>query len=191
MSLFKTIFHRRSGPPLLMRFDGVRIDFAGVPEKLPSRDVLTVPDPNIEVSVNPGTWENFADHGNLSRSSYGFARGEGTEIRIGLDTTVKLAQEFAAVAGVIFPGVFAVEKKTNRERLIAGDFFAEHAQTRMKIGCGRFGFHAAIDEADEIRQVVITKQPADGLPSELNAPGLVEAVGIGGNAVGIAKKTDI
>src|SRR5205085_10826562 len=120
------------GPSVPGRFDGAPIAFSRVPEKLPSRDVLIVSDPNIEISVNPGTRENFADHGNLSRSSYGFARGEGAEIRIGLDTTVKLAQEFAAVAGVIFPGVFAVEKKTNRERLIAGDFFAEHAQTRMK-----------------------------------------------------------
>src|SRR6266446_7959534 len=39
--------------------------------------------------------------------------------------------------------------------------------------------------------MVIAKQAADAVRSNLHAPRLVEAIGVGGNAVGVAEKPDV
>src|SRR5690349_19812508 len=113
----------------LVRLDGPRAGITGVPEQFPRGDVFAVANPNIEVSVNPGGRKNRRGRRDFSSSGDGFTGSQRTEIEIGFHAAVKLAQKFAAIARVVFPGVFSVEKETNSKRLIAGDFFAEKAQT--------------------------------------------------------------
>src|SRR5216683_312965 len=97
----------------------------------------------------------------------------------------------ASDARVVFPGIFAVEEKTNGERLIARHGFTEMAHATVEIGSGGFGVHAAVHETDEIGQVMIAKQSRDGFSRELHAPGFVEAIGVGGNAISVAEEPDV
>ena len=69
-----------------------------------------------------------------------------------LDAAVELAQEVAAVPGVIFPGVFAVEDQADGGGSAVGLAIADHANAAVQIlGCG-VGAHAAVDEADQDRK---------------------------------------
>jgi len=77
----------------------------------------------------------------------GLARGE---ILIGLDASVKLAQERATVPWVVFPGIFAIEEKTNRQGLIALYGFSEMTHSTVEIRRGGFRLHAAVNEADQV-----------------------------------------
>src|SRR5215472_632745 len=61
----------------------------------------------------------------------------------------------------------------------------------MQVRSGRLRLHSAVDKADQVRKMVIAEQPGDGLFAELNAPGLEQTVGIGWNAVRIAKEAHI
>ena len=81
-------------------------------------------DPHVEIGVNPGARKNLARHGDCSRGSNGFAGSECAKVGIGFDAPVKLSQEFAAVAWVILPSIFTIEKKTNRKWLVAGNLFS-------------------------------------------------------------------
>src|SRR5260370_12177768 len=131
-----------------------------------------------------GSW-NFTGGGN------GFAGGQRAEILVALNASVKLAEEGAPVPGVVFPGIFAIEEKTNREVPIALHGFSEMAHSNVEIRRGGFGVHAAVSETDKIGEGVFAKQSRGIVSGQLHAPGLVEAPGIGGNAVAIAKKSDV
>src|SRR5207245_4287617 len=134
------------------------------------------------ICVDPRCREYSAGGWNLAGSGNGFAGGQCAEILVALDSSVKFAEEGAPVARVVFPGVFAVEEKTNGERLIRPDSLAETAHSIVEIGGGRLGIHAAVDEANEVGQVVVAKQPRDAVGPHLYLQGVVEAVGICMNA---------
>src|SRR6266478_583996 len=130
-------------------------------------------------------WEYYPGNGRaFLREFYGRIQGDQ-------DASVKFAEERASVARVVFPGIFAVEEKTNGERLIARHVFTEMAHAAVEIGSGGFGVHAAVDKTDEIGQVMIAKQSRDGFSRELHAPGFVEAIGVGGNAISVAEEPDV
>src|SRR5260370_9401758 len=93
-------------------------------------------DPDVEICVDPGSGENSSGGGNFAGGGDGFAGGESAEILVALDARVKLAQERAPVSRIVFPGVFAIEKKTNRERLIALHSLTQMAHSSMEIGRG-------------------------------------------------------
>ena len=61
----------------------------------------------------------------------------------------------------------------------------------MKIRRGCLRFHAAVNETDQVRKMVIAEQPIDGFFAELHTPGVEQAVGIGRDAVGVAKKANV
>src|SRR5260370_3799500 len=118
------------------------------------------------------------------------AGSERTKILVVLDAAIKFAQELTAVPRVIFPGVCSIEKKRNGERLIALTGFAGMAHPKVQVRGGGLGVDAAVNETDQIGQVVIAEQAGDAA-AQLQAPGFVEAVGVGGQAVGIAKESDV
>src|SRR6266478_2813442 len=107
-------------------------------------------DPHVKVGVDPGGRENSGSGGNFTGCGNGLAGGERAEILIALDTGVEFAEESAAVARVIFPGVFAVEKKTDGERVIARHVVTEMTQPTMEIRGGFLCVHAAVNETDEV-----------------------------------------
>src|SRR6266567_8038619 len=125
-------------------------------------------DPHVEVGVDPGCGENPGSGGNFTGYGNGFAGGECAEVLIALDPDVKFAQEPAAVARVIFPSVFAVEKKTDGERVIDRHAFTEMTQPIMEICRGFLCIHAAVNETDEVCQVVVPKQSGDALRANLH-----------------------
>src|SRR5260370_25431399 len=117
------------------------------------------------------------------------AGSERTKILVVLDAAIKFAQELTAVPRVIFPGVCSIEKKRNGERLIALNAFSEMAHPKVQVRGGGLGVHAAVNETDQIGQVVIAEQAGDAA-AQLQAPGFVEAVGVGGEARRIARESD-
>src|SRR5258708_16106623 len=87
-----------------------------------------------------------------------------------------MAQEFAPIAGVILPSIFAVEKQTDGQRLLARHAFAEKTQAAVQVRGGGFAIHAAVDEADEVREMVIAEQSGDGTSRQLHTIGIVQTI---------------
>ena len=106
-------FRGRTGPALLVRFNSPGVDLAGIPEKFPSGDVFAVADPDVEIGVNPRSRKNPRGRGDFSRGRDGLCDGKRTEIGVRFDAAIKLAQKFAAISGVVFPSVFAIEEQTD------------------------------------------------------------------------------
>src|SRR5258708_26265427 len=69
--------------------------------------------------------------------------------------------------------------------------FSEMAHSSVEIGRCGFGFHAAVNKTDEVGQVVIAKQSRNAISAQLHAPGFVEAIGIGGNALSLPEESDL
>src|SRR5437879_4686106 len=113
--------------------------------------------PHVEIGVDPGSGENPCGGGKRAGSGNRFGRGKGAKILIALDARVKLAKKRAAVSWVVFPGIFAVEKKANGEWLIARHVFSQMAHAVVQVGCSGFRVHAAVDKTDEIREMMIAK----------------------------------
>src|SRR5262249_6634346 len=86
-----------------------------VPEQFPGSDVFATADPNVKIGVDPRSGKDSAGGRNVLGGGNRFTGRERAKILIAGNALVKLAQEIAAVARIIFPGVFAVEKNTNRQ----------------------------------------------------------------------------
>src|SRR6266436_8043591 len=148
-------------------------------------------DPHVEIRVDPGRGKNSGGDGNFAGGGNGLGGGQRTEILVTLDASVKLTEEGASVPRVVFPGIFPIEEKTDGERLIALHGFAEMAHSIVEIGGCGFGVHAAIDKTNKIGQVVIAKQSCNAISSQLHSPGFVKTIGISGNTVSVAEKSDV
>src|SRR6516225_1684912 len=61
----------------------------------------------------------------------------------------------------------------------------------MEIGGGGLRLHPAVNEADQVRKMVVAEQPGDALIAELDAPGPQKAIPICGDAARVAEKADI
>ena len=65
------------------------------------------------------------------------------------------------------------------------------ANAAVKIFGGRFCSHAAVDEADQIRQIVIAKEAGEMLPCPVEAPRAYRVGAIFGIAGGVAPESDV
>src|SRR6266481_4098708 len=139
------------------RIRGASKRFSGVPEQLPGRDIFAVSDPHVEVRIDPGGWKDSSRRGHFAGGRDRFADGKGAKILVTFDALVELAQKLASVARVVFPGVFTVEKQTNRERLGALHALAERPQSSMKVLRSGFSLHPAVDKPDQIGKMVIAE----------------------------------
>src|SRR6266446_509291 len=157
ISLLQAGFRGGIATLLHARLGSSRISLTRIPEQFPSGNIFGVTNPDVEIGVDPRGGENSAGGGDFLGGSDGFAGGQRAEILITLNAFVKFAQEFAAVAGVILPGIFAVEKQADGQRLLARDAFAEKTQTSVQVGGSGFAGHAAVDEADQVREMVVAK----------------------------------
>jgi hypothetical protein len=158
--------------------------------RLPARPTI-IPNPHIKIGVDPGRWENSGGSGEFAGGSNGLGRRERAEVLIPLDAAVKLAEKRASVLGVVFPSIFAIEKKANGEWLIAAHGFSQVAHAIVEIGGSGFGVQAAVNETDEVGEMVIAKQSANAVRTNLHVPWFVKAIGVGRDAVAIAEKSDI
>src|SRR5579859_3015792 len=61
----------------------------------------------------------------------------------------------------------------------------------MEVSGGGFRFHTAVNEADQVRKMMVAEQPGDGFFAELHAPRLEQAIGTGRNAIGVTKKANV
>jgi len=61
----------------------------------------------------------------------------------------------------------------------------------VEIGGGGFGIHSAVNETDEVGEMVIAKQSVNAVRTHLHVPRLVQSIGVGGNAVAIAEESDV
>src|ERR1700752_352951 len=61
----------------------------------------------------------------------------------------------------------------------------------MEIGGSGLRLHPAVNEADQVRKMVVAEQPGYGLITELDAPGPEKAVRICGDAARVAEKADV
>ncbi len=184
-------FGWRIAAALFPRFGSPAIRLPRIPEELPRGDVFGVSDPHVEIRVDPGSGENAAVRGHVLRRSDGFGCGERAEVLIARDAPVKFTQEFATVARVIFPGVLAIQKKTDREGIRALRAFTEIAQLFVQILRGGFRVHPAVDEADQIGELMIAKESGDRIARDLHAPRFVQTLGICRDARGIAEETNV
>src|SRR5580692_2930116 len=132
----------------LLGVESAAVGFTRVPEQIPGSNIFSMTNPDIEVGVNPGSGKNSAGRGDSARRGNGFAGGECAEVIVVRDATVEFAKELAAIARVIFPGIFAVKKKADGKRILALHGFTNVAQAGVEI-LGRGGaVHAAVHEAD-------------------------------------------
>src|SRR5690242_18086994 len=61
----------------------------------------------------------------------------------------------------------------------------------MEVCGSRFGIHAAVNEADQIGEMMIAKQTRDSSIAELQSPRFIETVRVGGHTAGISEKSHI
>src|SRR6266852_4672221 len=110
ISLLQAGFRWGVAAPLRVCFGGSPISLARVPEQFPCGNIFGVTDPNIEIGVDPRSGEDSGGRGKFVGGGDSFAGRQRAEILSILNAFVKIAQEVAAAAGVILPGIFAVEK---------------------------------------------------------------------------------
>src|SRR5580692_2846733 len=151
LRLLQSRFGRSAIPALLSGLHGLTVSLAGVPEQLPRGNIFAVANPHVKIRINPRGWKNSAAPRDIPGSRNSLSRGECTKILVSLDSAVKFAQKFTAISWIVFPGVFAIEKQANRERLPGLHAFANLTKTAVQIGGGVFAAHPAVDEADKIR----------------------------------------
>src|SRR5579862_3138185 len=125
---------------------------------VPRRDVFPRANPYIEIRADPGCRKNSVVSGNLSGCRGGLTRCQRLYIGIVVDFSVKLPQELAAIAAEILPRIFSVQDQRNCQWPPDMNPFSNHTNTLVKIiGC-RISVHPAVDEAHQVRQIVIAKE---------------------------------
>src|SRR5713101_4495520 len=107
ISLFQAGFRWAIAALLLACLGGSRVGLARVPEQFPCGNIFGVTNPDVEIGVDPRGGEDSASGRYFLVGRDGFAGGQRSKILIGLNSFVEFAQELAAVAGVVLPGIFA------------------------------------------------------------------------------------
>ena len=135
-------------------------------ELAPGPLVVGVPDPDVEVGVDPGAGKDR--HELPRRHGAGLGHRHGPQFGVRRETAIEGAQKRAAAALEMFPGVLPVEDDRD-ERVLAARAIAVapagfHQPVHEIVG-GRLGVPARIAEADEIGQGVIAEHGGDrGVP---------------------------
>src|SRR5579871_80444 len=167
------------------------VSFARVPQKFPGRDVLAASDPDIEICIDPGRGKDSGVLRNFARRGDRFADRERREVRIALNAAIKFTQKISAVSRVIFPGIFAVEKKTNCQRTGGRNFFAKKAKPSVQIRSSGFAVHAAINECNQVGKMVVAEKSGDFLFPGLKTPRTIKTLRVRRQSTCIAEETDI
>src|SRR5271170_6402456 len=124
--------------------------FTRVPQQFPGSHVFLAADPDVEICVDPRGRENTVRCGYVGRRRDGFGSGQGAEILVVADPAIKLTQKLPAIARVIFPSIFAVQKEANGQGFVGADRFAQMPEPSMQIGRAGDAVHAAVDKADQV-----------------------------------------
>jgi hypothetical protein len=132
-----------------------------------------VADPHVEIRVDPRGWEYSLHRRRSGVGLYGFTDGEGADLGIVLNAAIKFAEELATVLRVVFPGVFAVENHADRCGAALRFTIADRADAAVQVLCGGYRAHPAIDEPDQIRNVVVAEEPENSPTRLLQIPGSV------------------
>src|SRR5207344_3184499 len=117
-----------------------------------------VANPNVKIRIDPRSWKDSAGLRNFASGSNGLRSRQSLKIGICLNAAVKFTKKFPAVARVVFPGVLAIEKKTDGYRVFALHALANGAQAGVKVGGTGFGVHPAVNKTDQIGNAVITEE---------------------------------
>ncbi len=165
--------------------------FTSVPQQFPRRDVFCASNPHVKVGVNPRCGEDAVVLRNFFRGGNCFANGHRGEIGIALNLSVKFPQKITAVARVILPSIFTVKEQTDCQRSIARNTFAQKTKPSVQIGGSGLRIHAAIDERNEVREMVVAEKPGDALHTDRELPRPIESFRIRRQSTCLPKKTDI
>ena len=117
------------------------------------------------------------------------ADSQRADIRIVLQL-VEAAQEFPAVPRIVFPRVFAIQNQAHRRGSPIRLPIADRANPPMQIFRRRFRSHAAVDEPDQVRKIVVAKEPSISV-SALKPPRRVQFRAILRIARGVAPESDV
>ena len=134
------------------------IGFSRVAQKIPCADVLAVTDPDVEIRADPGSRKDSFEFRYIGRGLNRLAHRQRANFGIFINQRIRLAQKIASVACVIFPSVFAVKNQADRCRLSSGLAFGDESNAAVQIFCGGICAHAAVDEADQVRQIMVAKE---------------------------------
>src|SRR5579859_895865 len=188
---FQRSFGRRAGSAFFVRDLCPSVSLARVPKQFPCRHVLGMADPDVKVCVNPGRRKNSGARRNVARCGDGFAGSERPDILICLHAAVEFAQKLAPVPRKILPGIFAIEKNANRQRLGRLHPLAKIPKLAVKVRSCVFSAHPAVDEADEVREMMVAKKSGHWLATELHVKRLIEPVGICRQSFRVAEETGV
>src|SRR5258706_9303733 len=164
---------------------------ASIPQKFPRRDVFCASNPHVKVGVNPRRGEDAVVLRNFFRGGNCFANGHRREIGVPLNLSVKFPQKITAVARVILPSVFTVQKQADCQRSSARNTFAQKPQPPVQIGGSGLRIHTTVDERNEIREMVVAEKPGDALPTDWELPRPIESFRIRRQSACLSEKTDI
>ena len=95
---------------------GPLVGLARVAQQVPGPHVFRVPDPHIEIRVDPRRRKNSLDFRSIRVRRHGFAHGQRVNFRIVLNALVELPQKIPPVLRVKFPGILAVQNHADRGR---------------------------------------------------------------------------
>src|SRR5262249_38356587 len=127
-------------------------------ELCPGAAIVGVPNPDVEVGVDPGTWEESRER--FPRPLARLRHRDRPQLGVVRETLIQGAEERPAAALEMLPGVFAVQNHENRwlfpTRPHAGSP-TRFRQTRDEVvGC-RVRAPARVLKADRVRQHVVAE----------------------------------
>ena len=162
-----------------MRFFCTRISLARIPQQLPRRSIFAVPDPHVEIRVNPRRGKDVRHGRNLRGRRNRLGPRQRADVWIVLDTAVELAQKPAPIFREVFPSILAIQENADRYRLSRLHMLSDEPQPPVQVRGRGFRVHTAIDETDEIGNMMIAEEPDDLFAVGPKPPRAIEPVGIG------------
>ena len=157
---------------------------------VPGHHVFARANPHVEIGVDPGRGENSVVARDFSGGRGGLARRQRLNIGIVVDSPVKLPQKFAAVAAEIFPRIFSVQNQGNGQRAPDVDSLPDRANALVQILGRRIRIHAAVNEADQVRKIMIAKKSDHFPAAHAHAQRRIQFVRIVRHAGAVAAKPD-
>ena len=108
-----------------------------------------------------------------------------------MDAPVKLPEKFAAVARIIFPGIFSVEEDRDGQRTAALHALREVPQPSVQVGRSRARIHPAVDKSNEVRKVMVAEHPGHLPLAQTQTQRRIQPLGIGRDVRGVARETHV
>ena len=136
-------------------------EIARFAQHIPGAIVLVGANPDVVIGVDPGARDDVRQRARLGQPQR-LACRDGAQLRVGSHATVKRLQEFPPVAGVVFPGVFAVQDHRNHRRPLAGAS-SYRLNALVQIGGGDLGIHAGIGKPNQVGKLVVAEEEGNRL----------------------------